>query len=170
VRRRGRQWCPNKTAPPFLLSTQPGKACNLRGLFLANANFHDRQFERTFRITKSMVEEILPICANADSFFTGVQDITGQFAIAPAVEILMALSQIAYGCCPTAFVDYFQMSETTGRLCLIKFSRLVPSHEALRSVYLRQMTQSDACRVTAIHKAQHSVEGMLGSLDCMHIY
>ena len=39
-RRRGRQWCPNKTAPPFPLSTRPGKkACNSRGQFLANTNF-----------------------------------------------------------------------------------------------------------------------------------
>ena len=102
--------------------------------------FNDRQFERTFRITKSMVEEILQICANADPFFTALQDVTGRFAIAPVAKILMALKQIAYGCCPAAFMDYFQMSETTGRLCLIKFSRLVSSHEALRSVYLRQMT------------------------------
>ena len=33
------------------------------------------------------------------------------------------------------------------------------------------MTQSDAHRVTAMHNAQHGVEGMLGSLvDCMHYY
>ena len=102
--------------------------------------FNDSPFERTFRITKSMVEdEILQICANADPFFTAVQDVTGQFAIVPVAKILMVLKQIAYGCCPAAFMDYFQMSETTERLCLIKFSRLVSSHEVLGSVYLRQM-------------------------------
>ena len=60
-----------------------------------------------------MVEEILQICVNADPFFTAVQDVTGQFAIAPVAKILMAFKQIAYGCCPAAFMDYFQMSETT---------------------------------------------------------
>ena len=62
-----------------------------------------------------MVEEILQICANADLFFTTVQDVNGRFAIPPVANILMALKQIAYGCCPAAFMDkyYFQMSETT---------------------------------------------------------
>jgi hypothetical protein len=32
------------------------------------------------------------------------------------------------------------------------------------------MTRADARRVSSLHEAEHGVQGMLGSLDCMHIY
>jgi hypothetical protein len=67
-----------------------------------------------------------------------------------------------------AFQDYFQMGETTGMDCLKKLARCVSSSEELRSIFLRSMTRADARRVSALHEEKHRVQGMLGSLDCMH--
>ena len=79
----------------------------------------------------------------------------------------MALKLVAYGCSPSAFMDYFQMSESTARQCILKFCRIISSHDELHSVYARKMMRSDARRLSALHEALHGVVGMIGSLDCM---
>jgi hypothetical protein len=75
--------------------------------------FDDKQFERVFRITKTITEQIMLVCARSDSFFTEIVDVGGRYGITPMAKILVALKQIAYGCFPSAFLDYFQMSEGT---------------------------------------------------------
>lgn len=66
------------------------------------------------------------------------------------------------------FCDYFQMSTTTARNACRKF------HSAMTTVYkeeyLRLPTAEDIKSVTKLHQMAHGVEGMLGSLDCMHTY
>ena len=131
--------------------------------------FDDRQFERMFRVTKSIVELLIQICGKADPFFTNVQDVTGRYNISPVAKVLVAIKQLAYGCSPSAFIDYFQMSETSARRSMIKFARIVSTDDELQSVYGRQMTRSDARRLSALHEACHGVAGMVGSLDCMHV-
>jgi hypothetical protein len=90
------------------------------------------------------VQHIIQICAKTDAFFTDIQDIIGRYGIAPVAKVLMALKLVAYGCSSSAFLDYFQMSQTTARLCLLKFCRIASSDNDLQSVYVRQMTGSDA--------------------------
>jgi hypothetical protein len=82
--------------------------------------FNDRQFERIFRVSKSIVQELFDTCARSDPFFTIQRDVSGRFNIGPLVKVLMALKLVAYGCLATAFQDYFQMSIATARLCLLK--------------------------------------------------
>ena len=131
--------------------------------------FHDRQFERIFRVTKAIVEHLIQVCAKNDPFFTDIHDVSGRFGIAPVAKVLMALKIVAYGCSPSAFLDYFQMSESTARQCYLKFCRIVSSDDELQSVYGRKMTRSDATRLSALHEAVHGIAGMIGSLDCMHV-
>ncbi|KAI2509348.1 Plant transposon protein [Fragilaria crotonensis] len=52
---------------------------------------------------------------------------------------------------------------------MIKLSVIVATDDNLQSVYGRQMTRSDARRLSALHEACHGVAGMVGSLDCMHV-
>ena len=70
--------------------------------------FNDRQFERIFRLTKSIVELLIQLCGKADPFFTNIQDVTGRYNISPVAKVLVAIKQLAYGCSPSAFIDYFQ--------------------------------------------------------------
>jgi hypothetical protein len=134
-----------------------------------NSVFNDRQFERMFRISKTIMQQLIAVCAAADPFFTEQTDTTGRYKICPFAKILMALKVVAFGCSPMAFVDYFQMSDSTGRSSLLKFCKIVSNDESLNSVFRRNMTRSDARRVCQLHEKQHGVAGMIGSLDCMHI-
>jgi hypothetical protein len=79
--------------------------------------FQDRQFERVFRVTRSVADCLLAAAAQHDPFFTERTDATFRRVICPKVKLLMALKQLAYGVSPSAFRDYFQMGETTGRAC-----------------------------------------------------
>ena len=87
----------------------------------------------------------------------------------PKVKILMGLKCLAYGVSPSAFQDYFQMGETTGRMCMKRLARVLASSDELTSVFLRSMSRADAKRITQLHLEKHGVDGMIGSLDCMHI-
>jgi hypothetical protein len=131
--------------------------------------FDDKQYERIYKVTKNMTQNMLNVCAITDPFFTSQQDVSGRYNIDPLVKVLMALKLVAYGCSPSAFQDYFQISETTARSCLLKFCPIVSQDESLRSVFARKMTRADARRISAMHEAQHGMAGMLGSLDCTHV-
>lgn len=51
--------------------------------------------------------------------------VSGRYNIDPLVKVLMALKLlVAYGCSPSAFQDYFQMSEGMARICLLKFCQI----------------------------------------------
>ena len=145
------------------------RICIETDFFSPTPVFHDRQFERIFRVTKGIVEYTIQVCAKSDPFFTDIQDISGRYGIAPVAKVLMALKLVAYGCSPSAFLSYFQMSETTARKCYLKYCRIVSSDDDLQSVYGRSMTRSDARRVSALHQGRHGIAGMIGSLDCMHV-
>jgi hypothetical protein len=115
------------------------------------------------------MEYRIQICAKTDPFFTDIQDVRGRYSIAPVAKVLMLLKLVAFGCSPSAFLDYFQMSESTAQQCLLKFCQIISSDDDLQSLYLRKMTRSDARRLSALHKTVHGVVGMIGSLDCMQV-
>jgi len=131
--------------------------------------FNDRQFERLYRVTKTIFQKLLEVCAFADPFFTDQHDAARRFNICPKAKVLMALKVIAYGCSPSAFIDYLQMSISTARTSVLKFAAIVSNNETLCSIFLRKMTRADAQRVSRMHQEQHGVAGMIGSLDCMHV-
>lgn len=64
--------------------------------------FNDRQFERIYRVSKSIVQQLFDICARTDPFFTAQRDVSGRFNIGPLVKVLMALKLIGFGCSPSA--------------------------------------------------------------------
>jgi hypothetical protein len=106
---------------------------------------------------------------NADPFFTQHIYPSGRLGVCPKAKMLIAMKLIGYGISPSGFQDYFQMGITTARKSMLKFLRII-SCSALRDIYLRSMTREDAKRVSAMHRAKHGVNGMLGSLDCMHVH
>ena len=131
--------------------------------------FADRQFERFFRITRAFADRILTIAANTDAFFTKKEDALGKPGICPKVKVLMGLKCMAYGVSPSAFMDYFQMGETTGRECVKRLARVVANHQDFTDKYRRAMKRTDARKLSDLHRRFHGVAGMIGSLDCMHV-
>jgi Plant transposon protein len=83
-------------------------------------------------------------------------------------KVLLPIKTLAYGVACHCFCDYFQMSTTTARWACQKFN----SSMALlfRKEYLRLPSAEDLKSITKLHEKAHGVEGMIGSLDCMHTY
>jgi hypothetical protein len=131
--------------------------------------FSDKQFERFFCVTLTIAQQLLYACANSSVLFVDGYDATKRKSICPKVKILMCLKCLAYGVSPSAFQDYFQMGESTGLLYLKTFCCIVCHDCTFRDVFFRQMNRSDALRITELHRYQHGINGMIGSLDCMHV-
>jgi hypothetical protein len=71
-----------------------------------------------FRVTKTIAEEMLAVCANMMSFFREtVHNMKQTPNIDPKAKLLVALKTLAFGVSAIAFVDYFQMGETTAQNC-----------------------------------------------------
>ncbi len=115
------------------------------------------------------MQHLIQISAKTDHFFTDIQDVSGRYGIAPVAKVFMTLKLVAYDCSPSAYLDYFQMSQTTERLCLLKICCIVSSDNDLQSIYARRMTRNDARRLSLLHKDVHGIVGMVGSLDFMHL-
>lgn len=132
--------------------------------------FNDQQFERVFRISRSVMEKIRQIAGQMDDFFTEKMcTVTSKRTICPTAKILCGLKQIAYGVSPSAFQDYFQMGEVTSRQCMTRLASCIINNDELKQLYFRPMTRNDAIHVADLHKKVHGIEGMVGSLDCMHV-
>jgi Plant transposon protein len=142
----------------------------IRQDYLGDDPLFGKYFERVFRVTRGLAEELITICCNTHSFFRqAVNKVTGEKGIYPEAKILMALKQLAFGVSPRAFMDYFQMSDQSGRKCLELFCYVIANHPDLKAKYLRRMSKSDAMRVSAMHYQEFGVRGCLGAIDCMHV-
>ena len=131
--------------------------------------FDDRQFERFLRISPTIAEYILQRLAHRDKFWTQTYDARKRMSNSPKVKLLAALKMASYGESFSAWQDYFQMGESTARECLSKLMRGLVLDPEISGKYLRKMTKSDAQRVEALHREQHGIAGMLGSLDVWQI-
>ena len=138
--------------------------------FCPYPRFNDRQFERTFRLKRSMVENLVCSLADYDSFWLSSLDCCGRTSIDPFVKFLAAQKMICYGVSYAAFKDYFQMGESTARLCLEKLTRGIVKCPAISEHYLRAPTKSDARKIVSLHKKVYGIDGCLGSLDVTKIH
>jgi hypothetical protein len=82
----------------------------------------------------------------------------------------MGLKVMAYGIAANAFCDYFQMGESTALKCSLFLAQDINSSEELQGIYMRNMTTSDVKRTSDLHFRKHGIRGMIGSLDCMHVF
>ncbi|KAL3787001.1 hypothetical protein ACHAWO_008114, partial [Cyclotella atomus] len=132
--------------------------------------FNDRQFECVFRIKRYLVDDLLGKLVNHSSFWTSTVDACGQKSIDPYVKVLAAQKMICYGVSVSAFHDYFQMGESTGRLCVSMLCRHIVECDDISAYYLRFPTKQDARNITNLHKRQHGIDGMMGSLDVTKVH
>jgi hypothetical protein len=72
----------------------------------------------------------------------------------------------AYGVATHAFSDYFQMSTAQGAKFCDEFADTVQSLYC--EEYLCVPYAVDLKNITILHQKSHGVDGMFGSLDCMH--
>jgi len=117
-----------------------------------------------------MVDEIINDLASRDPFWTLRRDATGKLSHSPVVKFLAAQKMLCYGVSVNAFKDYFQMGESTGNQCLSKLCVGIVTSPKFSNLYLCTPTKSDAKRIVQLHKDEHNIDGMLGSLDVTKIH
>ena len=117
-----------------------------------------------------MVESILCNLANYDSFWTTTVDCCGKLSIDPIVKFLSAMKLICYGVSFSVFKDYYQMGESTAKLCREKLCRGIIRCPAILYQYLRSPSKSDVRRTVSLHKTVYGFDGCLGCLDVTKIH
>jgi Plant transposon protein len=130
--------------------------------------FRDRQFEIMFRLSRPRFQRLLEdVMAAEIPFFKNLpMDAHGRIGAALECRLLLPLKTMAYGVPSHTFRDYFQMSETLARESCLQF------HKAIKKIYqdeyLRLPDQQDLKNIVKLHKSVHGIDGMFGSIDCMH--
>ena len=132
--------------------------------------FPDKQFDVFFRMSKSRFELIMQAFGNSgDPFYNNTQvDAVGRLGASLEARLLLPIKTLAYGVPPHTFTDYFQMSFPLARECCLKFSKMMK--KLFQKEFLRLPSKQDLKGICALHKAAHKIDGMFGSLDCMHTY
>lgn len=131
--------------------------------------FNGREFKNMFRVSRTRFELLLQALAGSDTFFRSeAQDALGRVGASIEAKVMIALKSLAFGVAPEAFRDYFSMSST---LAKTSFNKLVHHLPLLyQEEYLRGPTKDDIRRILILHAERHSVNGMIGSMDCMHVH
>jgi len=129
-----------------------------------------RQFERIFRVSRGIFERVWQTAAKGDSHFTYVKNPIDNKAMHPEVKILMGLKQLAFGVSSVAFMDHFQMGETSGRSCMKRLVKALARDPDLRAKRLRRPTKADAKAISNMHEELFGCAGNMGCLDCMHVH
>ena len=132
--------------------------------------FNGREFDTMFRISKPRFMRMMRDFASIEDpyYVHDARDAFGRECASFEAKLLLPLKVLAYGVAPHTFRDYFQMSITLARNCCKNFNETMIS--LYQSEYLRLPTAKDLKAIVGLHKAQHKVDGMMGSLDCTHTW
>ncbi len=106
------------------------------------SRFDDKQFERQFRITRSLFEYILQNLALDDEYWCNGFDCTKRMKVKPEVKLLACLKVLSFGISFTAFGDYFQMGESSVREAVSRLSCGVVQNNEISPQFLRQMPKA----------------------------
>jgi len=112
-----------------------------------------------------MVDVLVKHLVKRHSFWLQTVCCAGKRTICPYVKFLIAMKMICYGVSGNAFVDYFQMGETTTRRCVCFLTKGLVNCCALADIYLGIPSRIDARKIVALHERVHKIPGMMGSLD-----
>lgn len=128
--------------------------------------FDWKEFITMFRVSRERFQVFMEDFAE-DPFYKPSFDAYGRPSASLEVKLLHPLKTLAFGVGHHCFRDYFQLSRTMARQCVLNFCRKIK--ELYRNEFLRLPTAVDLKSITNLHKAVHGVPGMFGSLDCMHV-
>jgi hypothetical protein len=121
-----------------------------------------------FRLSRGRFQVLMEdvMASNISFFKSTVRDRFDRSSLAPC--LLLPLKTLAYRVPPHTFIDYFQMSPQYTRECCKEFDK------ATRTIYMKEFlrlpTATNLKNIVKLHKSVHSVDGMIGSLDCTHMF
>ena len=133
--------------------------------------FNGREFETMFRVSRSRFQCLMEDIGNSGREFysRAGKDCFGRPAASLEAKLLLPLKCLACGVPGHCFMDCFSMSSTMAKDCCNEF------HDAIVELHLkehlRSPTQEDLKNTLKLHKVKHrNVDGMIGSLNCMHTH
>ena len=138
---------------------------------LSTPIFAGSEFATMFRVSRPRFERMLQDYAQSGiSIFTPpFLDNKKQEGASLEARLLLPMKSIAFGVPPKTFTDYFQMSKNFAKDCYHNFTAGMV--QIYKPEYLRLPTQADLRAIISLHRSVHrGVNGMFGSLDCMHTY
>lgn len=129
-------------------------------------------FIMMFRVSKArfqrFMEDIGSSPAEISNFYLSTITAAGEQGASFEARLLLPLKSLAYGVPSHTFTDYFQMSKTLADKCCKNFVIVIKF--LYEKEYLRIPTREDMKSITNLHRSVHKVDGMFGSIDCMHVY
>jgi hypothetical protein len=129
--------------------------------------FFESKFKRHFMVSRARFEMISQrLVASDPKFYAENRSANKEPVASTQAKILIGLKSISHGVCPATFANYFQMSETLAIQCREKLTEDMVA--CFKEDYLYLMTPADAKSVTKLHEYVHGVDGIAGSIDCMH--
>lgn len=141
--------------------------CIMRDWLGEGCLFFESEFKRHFMVSRARFEMISRRLVASDPKFYAENRSANKVPVASTqAKILIGLKSISHGVCPATFADYFQMSETLAIQCREKLTEDMVA--CFKEDYLHLMTPADAKSVTKLHEYMHGVDGIAGSIDCMH--
>lgn len=137
--------------------------------FLGTNPLYGAEFIWYFRISRSRFQRLMEDVGNSgDAFYLKIYDARGKPGMSMEARLLLPLKTLAYGVAAHCFCPYFQASFTQARACMGNFYRII--QQLYEEEYFRTPTTADLKSLQALHKSKHGVEGLIGSLDCMHTH
>jgi hypothetical protein len=134
--------------------------------YLGNVpTFDMKEFQTMFRISKSRFQKLMEDVMKTDNKYYSIN--TRKCASLEA-KLLLPIKVLAFGVANHCFNDYLQMSVTAARECIRQFHKMFK--KLYEKEYLRLPTKSDIKSIVKLHKHSHQIDGMFGSLDCMHTF
>lgn len=127
-----------------------------------------REFTSIYRLNRSTVEHIIQNLQKKVPFFqTFRRDKFGRVGASVEQKVLLPLHALAHGVAPHSLCSMFSVSPTMARRCYRNFCTAM--QDVFGDEFMRLPTAADLKRIVALHKREHAVDGMFGSLDCMHV-
>jgi hypothetical protein len=140
--------------------------CLHRDYLGAVPKFNMKEFESMFRISKSRFQKLMEdVQKMPDNQY---YSITTRKCASFEVKLLLPIKILAFGVANHCFNDYLQMSVSAARECVRQFHSMFKKLYEVE--YLRLPTKTDIKSIVKLHKYSHQIDGMFGSLDCMHTY
>jgi hypothetical protein len=136
--------------------------------YLGDAPLLGVEFKLMFRLSQGRFQVLMEDVMASDIKFFKLTGQDGRRKSSLAARLLLPLKTLAYRVPPHTLIDYFQMSPQYARECCKEFNNTM--RRIYMNEFLRLPTATDLKNFVKLHKATHSVDGIIGSLDCTHTF
>ncbi|XP_057811491.1 uncharacterized protein LOC131025717 [Salvia miltiorrhiza] len=97
----------------------------MKDYFNDNPIYGPQFLGRCFRMQKELFLRIVDVVQGEDGYFRMSHHAAGRDSLTPLHKCTVAIRQLAIGVSADTFDEYLKVADTTGRICLKKFCKVV---------------------------------------------